>query len=331
MKKNVTLLANGISAGLLVLAIGAGIWKEQSPTLSPAQDFYEYVNHDWLAKHTVPKDSTSISAMSILQDEIDKEMFANLEEIASGKKSDVSSDMQEAADFYQLAKDFDAREAAGVAPVRPYLEEIERIASFDDLIKQGTDRLEKGSLMPFNIVVIQTAEGSKVLLMAPDRLLGDAYFYEDSARAKELLKVFEESTKELLQLYGYDAAEAQRLVADTVAFDKELQTYTNSTGGSDIMYKNLGKVSERVDFAQKLAAFLPQASEKVKMVATNVDVFFSNFDMVINEQNFQLIKSWMLVMEHGSAPVGTLSNRGNVESFSKIAPNSVWDGAVLLF
>ncbi len=94
----------------------------------PQDDLYRYVNGTWLAKTEIPADKSNYGAATRLQDEVEKNLKAILQEaVAAGAKP--GSDTQLIGDFYASFMDDARAEQLGLAPLGP---EFARIAAIED-------------------------------------------------------------------------------------------------------------------------------------------------------------------------------------------------------
>ena len=119
MKKKLLLVILGLlSLLLLVICLN---WPSQKPA-SPADNFYQAVNQEWMAENQLDEDQMALSNISILQDEIDQKMEGDLATFASGEKDVPLSEMEAVVDFYRMALDLESRERDSIENLRPYLE-----------------------------------------------------------------------------------------------------------------------------------------------------------------------------------------------------------------
>ena len=107
-------------------------WMDE--TVEPGDDFYRFVNGDWLASTEIPDDKTRIGAFITLRDLSEERLHGILEDLANSQQPETL-DEQRIAAAYRAFMDEDAIEAAGLAPAWPYLSRIYSIETLDDLVK----------------------------------------------------------------------------------------------------------------------------------------------------------------------------------------------------
>ena len=97
-------------------------------------DFYEYVNKDWLASYDLPADKMSIGAADALMEQADSDVRDMIEELVAAKPA-AGTIEQKIADLYTSALDEAAVEARGIAPLKPHLDRIKSVKTLDDLTR----------------------------------------------------------------------------------------------------------------------------------------------------------------------------------------------------
>lgn len=92
-------------------------------SVKPGDDFFAYVNGSWLKRTEIAPDRTFAGINSILNDQIDRDVRAIVEEMA--KNPDQSGKIgQQVGDLYASWMDEAGIEARGTAPLKPYLNAI---------------------------------------------------------------------------------------------------------------------------------------------------------------------------------------------------------------
>lgn len=193
--------------------------------VSPAVDFYRYAAGGWLDRVERPARLPGYGFLDIINDRVRGQMKAALARAgARAATAAPGSPAQLVGTFYNALMDVEARNAAGMAPLRGHLD---RIAAVRDL--RGLSRLMAGSILT----------GGPALLAAfgPEPDLADSHRYAIYAGAGELglsdsfEDVFDEAPdaprrlgyrrylEQVLAVAGYPPAEAARLAGLSIAID----------------------------------------------------------------------------------------------------------------
>ena len=98
------------------------------------EDFYSYVNSEWLASYQLPPDKLSIGAAEELTDQSDAVVRTMIEEIIAANPPAGTLE-RKIADLYTAAMDEAGIEARGIAPLQPHLDRIRAVKTYDDLVR----------------------------------------------------------------------------------------------------------------------------------------------------------------------------------------------------
>jgi len=91
-------------------------------SVKPGDDFWAYVNGTWDKNTPIAADRASAGPFVTLSDKSEKDVRQIVDELASSSNRDVLG--QQIGDYYASFMDEAAIEAAGTAPLKPYLSEI---------------------------------------------------------------------------------------------------------------------------------------------------------------------------------------------------------------
>jgi putative endopeptidase len=101
--------------------------------IKPGDDFFDYVNGAWAKRTEIAADRTFVGIDSVLNDQIDRDVRAIVEDMA---KDPAASGRigQQVGDFYASWMDVAAIDAKGIAPAKPYLDKISKVKDKGELI-----------------------------------------------------------------------------------------------------------------------------------------------------------------------------------------------------
>ena len=109
------------------------ILENMDTTVNPKDDFYNYVNGNWMKNTKIPKDISLWGGFSVLRKSTDKDV---LEIIAKAKKNvNYASDTDQAKALFLFDSklDLDTRNTLGITPLQPALDAIAAINDLNDL------------------------------------------------------------------------------------------------------------------------------------------------------------------------------------------------------
>lgn len=303
MKKHQLLTLS--SSVLLLLTACSSTAQTNNNQLKPNDDFYTYVNHEWLDEAAIPADAVSYNVVTEMSYEINEQLGRDIDNLVMGEETSDLLGMDEFISLYHVATDFQQREKDGAEPARKYLEEIEKIGSLKELAEVSQDWILKGLPLPFGLGVDVNPEKTvekQIAIAAPDSLLPDVSLYDDETQKEELLALYSETAITVLEKMGYSDKEAAQLTEGAIAFDALIVPYLLSAEeASDV--KNLlnQKTSAEVASYSKTFDFADLASRLVGQEIKTINVasvdYFEHLDHILTEENFSSLKSWMIVQE----------------------------------
>ena len=91
-------------------------------SVKPGDDFWAYVNGSWDKKTQIAADRASAGPFVTLSDDAERDVRQIVESLGNSQNRDLLS--QQVGDYYAGFMDTAAIEAAGTAPLKPYLAEI---------------------------------------------------------------------------------------------------------------------------------------------------------------------------------------------------------------
>jgi len=115
-------------------ALASGIEKANlDNTVRPQDNFYRYVNGNWLKSHDIPGDKTAIGSFYDLRDKADDDVKAIIEELAATKDLQNGSDEQKVADIFRSYMDTEKRNALGTQPIQVIFDAINQLSNKSEL------------------------------------------------------------------------------------------------------------------------------------------------------------------------------------------------------
>jgi predicted metalloendopeptidase len=186
--------------------------KHIDTTVRPQDDFYAYVNGNWLKTTQIPADRARYGTFIELAEKSEAALRAIIEETAAVKERPAGSDAQKVGDLYQSFMDTQRIESLGLEPVRPELQRVAGVKSTDALPELFAELLRHGYQAPFNVYVAQDArQSTRYILYATQSGLGlpdRDYYSKTEQRFVEMRAAYVAYIEKLLTLAGEKDAPA---------------------------------------------------------------------------------------------------------------------------
>ncbi|MCO5251565.1 MAG: M13 family metallopeptidase [Candidatus Kapabacteria bacterium] len=180
--------------------------------IHPGDDFFKYVSGGWMTNNPIPESESRWGAFAILNLENQTKLRTLFEEAASGKHKE--KDWVKIGDFYSSGMDTVAIEKAGIEPLKPLFEKIDKIASVQDL-QTTIGELSSYSIQPIFYFYVSADDKNSTMNIAglyqgglglPDR---DYYFPKDD-RTKNILSEYKKHLGKVFEIYGLESTEAKK-------------------------------------------------------------------------------------------------------------------------
>lgn len=267
-------------------------------------DLYQAVNGNWLKDATIPDDHASTGGFMDLNDNIDKTLMSDFDKLLDADLKDTNEPFQEFAKLYALAQNFDKRDKDGAEPIKPFLDKIESISSFDDLNSQLKDWTLSGLPLPFGYWVDADMKNTKINALyagTPGLFLPDRTYYENNNPAyDQLMPVFSKMVTSLLVLADYSSSEADEIMESAKKFDSSIAPHVKSAEESADYTKSynprkfaeFAKTSSNIDFKGYADSLFGNAPEQIIVTEPK---YYEALDSFVNEDSFSDMKNWMLV------------------------------------
>lgn len=201
-------------------------------TYSPQDDFYKYVNREWLETHTLPDSESRWGTFDLLRDKTAKQLHALCEEALQNTKAPIGSNTQIIRDFYALGMDTKKRDADGISPIADLLKQIDQINSVDEIV------LMIAALHKIGFSAFFSAGGDKDV-KDPDQAslyisqgglgLPDRDYYLD--KSPEMQKIQKEYLKFISRIFiisGVPQKEAQKISKTVFGLESEIADFSRT-------------------------------------------------------------------------------------------------------
>lgn len=191
-------------------------------SVDPGEDFYHFANGGWLARTERPADTPVYNVFEELNDRVNDQLFAIMEELDT---SPASAEGKALALFEQYL-DAETRDAQGVEPLRPILDETAAITSEETglAFQEHADNYQlPGLFVVYPSPLPEDATVNAGNLYGPILSLpSEDYYLDDSDEGQAIRDAWIDTTTQLLIHLGYSQEEAMTAADAVLAFEMEL-------------------------------------------------------------------------------------------------------------
>ncbi|MFD2968994.1 M13 family metallopeptidase [Sphingobacterium bambusae] len=263
----------------------------------PQDDFYNYVNGNWMKTVEIPSDKARWGSFDELREHTDIAVLKILKESLS-TNFEKGSDGQKIADLYKSYVDFETRNKLGISPIKPYLAKIDAIKDIKGLYKYLLEvGPERGN--PFFSAYVsahmKNSDINAVYLGGGGLGLGRSYYQKVDEKNTETLAQYAQF---ISTLYSKVDQRTRDLKGPKVlAFEKEIASYLKTIEESrdaqkrynPVAVADLGKMVKNVD----IAAYIKQLGFTADTVIIGELKYYQNLDKIVNQENLPVIKEYL--------------------------------------
>ncbi len=199
------------------------VLENMDKSVSPKEDFYNYVNGNWMKTTEIPADRTTWGGFGVLRKSTDEDVLEILAKAKESGKYGADTDQAKALAIFDTKLDTVARNEAGLKPLQSALEDIASIKNLSDL--QTVLAKNPSVSSPFMGIGVQADLNNSAMnavylgangLGLPDR----DYYLDQDEKSKEIRVEYKKHIVRMLQMLGDSEADA------TKAADKILELET---------------------------------------------------------------------------------------------------------
>ncbi len=187
--------------------------RELSPAIRPQDDFYHHVHKRWIDANPIPKTEASWGSFLKLRFDVEKQLKAIVEELATKKSAKKGSVEQMVRDLYRSGMDMERRDALGIEPLMPLLAKIGKIRNHEDLERVLAELhvLGVGALWGAGVDQDMKASEKYALYLGQDGLgMPDRdYYLKDDNESKRVRDAYHVHVEKIFRLMGYGSQEAK--------------------------------------------------------------------------------------------------------------------------
>ena len=195
-------------------------------TANPRDDFYQYVNGNWLKNNPIPPTEGSWGSFNELREKNINNLRTVLDEVSKDNSAIAGSNRQKIRDFYNTGMDSVKRDADGAAPLKELFKKVSDMKNTDDLVNMVAYLRSIGVAALLHFGVGQDDKNSTEMITnlnqgglgLPDR---DYYVNTDDASVK-IQREYLDHVNKMMMLLGDDAEKAAKETEGIMRIETEL-------------------------------------------------------------------------------------------------------------
>ncbi len=266
-------------------------------SVRPQDDFYNYVNGNWMKTVEIPSDKARWGSFDQLRENTDEATLKILKE-SLNSKFEKGTDGQKIADLYKSYVDFDTRNKLGYTPIQQQLKDIDQVKNLKDLNDYFVKYGAIGGNPFFGAYVYAHMKNSNmnaVYLGGGGLGLGRTYYQKEDAKNTETLGNYNQYINALYgkvdpktrDLKGPKVIEFEKLIASNLKTVEEMRDAQKRY--NPVAVKDLGKMVKNMDVAK----YIQTLGFKADTVIIGELKYYQNLDKIVNQENIPVIKEYL--------------------------------------
>jgi len=200
------------------------ILENMDDTVSPKEDFYNYVNGNWMRTNVIPDDRTRWGGFGVLSKSTDEDVLDIIKTSKELGKYAEGTDQKKALLIFETKLDTVARDEAGIKPLQPLLNAINGINNLNDM--QSVYATTLGVDAPFTGMGAGPDMNNSTMNMAwvvsGGLGLQRDYYLEQDDNSKKIRAQYVDFVSTMLQFIDYDEASSKSAAEKILALETQL-------------------------------------------------------------------------------------------------------------
>ena len=271
--------------------------NQMDKTVRPQDDFFSFVNGNWMKTTEIPSDKTRWGSFDKLREDTDKSSLEIMNKILTDNFQQ-GSEGQKIQDLYGTFVDWNKRNADGITPIKADLAKIDAIKSVSDFQKYIINATRTGD-NPFYAwrvgADMKNSVMNAVYLGGPALGLGKDYYQKENEANTKTLAEYKNFASKLFTVLGYK--NPTQVAGNVVDFEKKLANLllTNEQGRDANLRYNPKTIAELQALVKNvnLPNYLTSVGVNTDRVIVGELKYYQNMDSFINAKNLPLLKDYM--------------------------------------
>lgn len=294
----------------------------------PQDDFYNYVNGQWMKNTKIPSDRSRWGSFDELRKKTDLNTLKILKEAQKDAKYNAASDQRKALNYFASIVDTTSRNTAGIKPLQPFLDQINAIKTKEDVAQFMIATEPVMASLFFGVSVGSDMKNSTKNVVyfgtgsfgLPER----DYYVATDADSKKLREQYKAHIAKMMLYLDKKPAEITRIQNNVLALETTLSkakltkeesrkpenTYNPMTVAA------LQKLTPHFD----IGAYLKALKIDTDSVVVSQPNYFKAFDKVFNETAVAELKDFITwtVFNNAASKLSNEIDQTNFDFYGKI-------------
>ncbi|WP_299337792.1 M13 family metallopeptidase [uncultured Psychroserpens sp.] len=282
------------------------VLENMDTSVSPKDDFYNYVNGNWAKTTTIPEDETRWGGFGVLRKDTRKDVLEIMNTSKELGTYEEGTDQKKALLIFETELDTVARNEAGIKPLQPFLDQIDGIKNINDM--QTVVATSIGVSAPFAGIGSSANLNDSSMNMAwvfPGGLgLQRDYYLDQDAKSKEIREQYVDHVSRMLQYINYSKEDADKAAIKVLEMETKLaeprldkvamrdaRNYNNPTTLEDLQ-----KMSPSIDWSKMVKDLgITAEMETLNVMQPTYMAALSDFLQATSIEDIKTLMDWSTI------------------------------------
>ena len=279
-------------------------------SLTETEDFHAAVNREWLTTKSIPSGYVSFDSFAERQLEVDADLQKILESDQAFSDPYIDHCRKLSQDYYKMWLDWEARDAAGVEPLRSVVAPLLAVKTLEDMTKYLSDPETTIRALPlcsaFTAANPNDADSNAVYIAPPGLVFQDPMYYDYlEADSWFTQPRYMNAAGYMLTRLGYSDEERDQILQDSYAFECDMASSMMTTAEKNAedaaIRSNKPRTLQELEKEQgsfPLTGMLAGAGvEKSEIFILEEPEWLACMNSLYTEANLEKMKAYLLVSD----------------------------------
>jgi len=301
--------------------------ENMDKNVRPQDDFYNYVNGEWMKKTEIPSDRSRWGSFNELRKKTDVNTINVLDEALENKTYKKGTDQWKALSYYQSILDTATQNKEGVKPLKPYLDKIDQLKSKKEITDYmiETEPYFASNFFGFSVNSDMKSSEKNALYLYPagNGLPERDYYVNENKDSKKIREQYLSHLKRMAKYIGKEGKEADKFAQNVLDFETKLakaKLTKEERRKPENRYNPLSpqEVSKLLPDFDTNKYFDKLGLKTDKVIVTDLN-YFKQLNSIYNQADLDQVKDlleWNLLRSN-AAKLGEDISQANWEFYSK--------------